>query len=98
MSSKTTENTVDDLASQKKSVETPRGVLFKLYSHTIMMIILPLSTYYYTSNYYFEGERKTTYAAIASVGIANVVVFSYIVTAILEDYSSNNQQKRDKEE
>src|SRR5438045_1258511 len=32
-----------------------RGVILKLYFHTIMMIILPLTTYYYTSNHYFEG-------------------------------------------
>lgn len=84
-----------------------------------MMIILPLSTYYYTSNYYFEGiifefpsnfiqmililliitgENKTTYAALAAAGIANVVVFSFIITAIWEDYSSNTQQKRNKED
>ncbi|CAB4385337.1 hypothetical protein RhiirA5_352294 [Rhizophagus irregularis] len=98
MSSATTEKAVDYLVSQKTSVETPRGVLFKLYSHTIMMIILPLSTYYYTSNYYFEGENKTTYAALAAAGIANVVVFSFIITAIWEDYSSNTQQKRNKED
>jgi hypothetical protein len=48
----------------------------------------------------YIGENKTTYAALAAAGIANVVVFSFIVTAVLEDYKSTGdaQQKRDKEE
>ncbi|CAG8688084.1 4371_t:CDS:2 [Funneliformis caledonium] len=78
-----------------QGIETPRGVILKLAIHTVMMIFLPLSTYYYSSNYYFEGENKATFAALAAAGIANLVVFSFIVTAALED---SDGVKRDKKE
>ncbi|CAI2171618.1 14128_t:CDS:2 [Funneliformis geosporum] len=91
MSSKTT-------IVPSKGIETPRGVIFKLAIHTLMMIFLPLSTYYYTSNHYFEGENKATFAALAAAGIANLVVFSFIVTAALEDSGDVQQTKRDKKE
>lgn len=58
------------------------------------MVVLPLSTYFYTSKYFFEGEYGTTKAALSAAGIANAVVFSFIITAFMED-SGEKHQKRE---
>ncbi|CAG8520757.1 14281_t:CDS:2 [Cetraspora pellucida] len=81
---------------QPKNPEVPRSVIFKVYLHTLLMVVLPISTYFYTSKYFFE-DYGTTKAALFAAGIANVVVFSFIITAFMED-SGDKHQKRDKED
>ncbi|CAG8432875.1 4704_t:CDS:2 [Diversispora eburnea] len=87
--------TINSQNSQAKDLEVPRSVIFKLYAHTLLMVFLPIGTYFFTSNYFFQGELNTTYAALSAAGIANVVVLSFIITAFMEDTSV---QKRDKKE
>ncbi|RIB17034.1 hypothetical protein C2G38_1969432, partial [Gigaspora rosea] len=70
-----------------------RSVIYKLYIHTFFMVVLPISTYFYTSKYFFE-EYGTTKAALSAAGIANAVVFSFIITAFMED-SGEKHQKRE---
>ncbi|CAG8631327.1 29779_t:CDS:2 [Racocetra persica] len=45
----------------------------------------------------YKGDYGTTKAALSAAGIANVVVFSFIITAFMED-SGDKHQKRDKED
>ncbi|CAG8450845.1 18582_t:CDS:2 [Acaulospora morrowiae] len=74
--------------------EVPRFVVFKLYLHTLLMVFLPLGTYFFTAKYCFEGEFKTTYAALSAAGIANVVLLSFIITAFVEDSSVQTKDKK----
>ncbi|CAG8797115.1 7644_t:CDS:2, partial [Dentiscutata erythropus] len=78
---------------QTKNLEVPRSVIYKLYIHTLCMVVLPISTYFYTSKYFFEGENGPTKAALSAAGIANAVVISFIITAFMED-SGEKHQKR----
>ncbi|RHZ77684.1 hypothetical protein Glove_174g109 [Diversispora epigaea] len=78
-----------------KDSEVPRSVILKLYAHTLLMVFLPLGTYFFTSNYFFQGELNTTYAALSAAGIANVVVLSFIITAFMEDSSVQKRDKKD---
>ncbi|CAG8595754.1 1296_t:CDS:2 [Ambispora gerdemannii] len=80
---------------QLKGSEVPRHVVFKLYLHTLFMVILPIATYFLSAHYYFQGENNTTKAAIAAVLVANLVVVSFIVTAFREDMKEPLRQKKE---
>ncbi|CAG8561849.1 9464_t:CDS:2 [Paraglomus brasilianum] len=74
--------------------EVSRNVFVKLYVHTVFMVILPIATYFYTSNYYYDGDSRTTKAAISAVVVANLVVFSFIITAFMEDVGDKKEDVR----
>lgn len=59
------------------------GVLLKLMAFSIALGVLPLSSYYGSLHYLWEGN--TIYSAITAVVAANVVLVSYIITATLEE-------------
>jgi vacuolar ATPase assembly integral membrane protein VMA21 len=50
------------------------------------MIIAPLATYFITLNAVFKGN--TTLAAVAAVAVTNLVMFSFVVVAYLDDRPS----------
>ncbi|CAH1756542.1 1944_t:CDS:2 [Entrophospora sp. SA101] len=80
-----------------KSVNIPKNVVFKFYLHTILLLIFPISTYYLTLNFLFGND--TTKAALSAAGIANLIVFSYILVAIFEkDPGAEQQQQKQKDE
>ncbi|KAF8936453.1 vacuolar ATPase assembly integral membrane protein vma21 [Dissophora ornata] len=47
------------------------------------MICFPIGTYFITVDRYFDGNA--TYAGISAAIMANLVLFAYVVVAVLED-------------
>ncbi|KAI1978437.1 vacuolar ATPase assembly integral membrane protein vma21 [Ophidiomyces ophidiicola] len=61
----------------------PHQVLWKLIVYSIAVVVLPISAYFYSKNYIFEGN--TTYSGAIAALTANVVLISYIILAVRED-------------
>lgn len=76
--------------SQSPSVST--SVIAKLLLFSAAMIVLPLSAYYLSLEYLFQGY-KTNYAAITAAITANLVVAGYVVVAFLEDDTASTPAK-----
>jgi len=75
------------------------GVVFRLVTFAVALALVPLSTFFGTKNYIFNDN--STYAAIAAVAAANVVLITYIVQSVLEDraqYSAPSGPTRNSEE
>ncbi|KAI8577887.1 hypothetical protein K450DRAFT_282200 [Umbelopsis ramanniana AG] len=62
-------------------VET--SVMIKLALFTTAMFSLPILTYFQTVDRIFDGNAS--YAAGSAAVVANIVLFSYIIVAALED-------------
>ncbi|KAJ8523528.1 hypothetical protein ONZ45_g42 [Pleurotus djamor] len=60
--------------------------LFKLAIFTLALGVLPLTSYFGSLHYVWEGNA--TYAAITAIVAANVVLVAYIITSVLEDQQS----------
>jgi len=69
--------------SQIQAKAASKGVLAKLLLFSISLGVIPLSSYYASLKYVFEGN--STFAAITAVVAANVVLVAYIITSLLED-------------
>ncbi|EAS28888.1 vacuolar ATPase assembly integral membrane protein VMA21 [Coccidioides immitis RS] len=67
----------------------PQQVLWKLIIYSIAVLVLPLSAYFYSVNYVFDGN--TTYAGATAAITANLILFSYIVVAMREDKGDQEQ-------
>ncbi|KAF9915149.1 hypothetical protein BX616_006795 [Lobosporangium transversale] len=63
------------------------STLVKLAFFTVAMIFFPIGTYFISVDRYFDGN--TTYAGISAAVMANVVLFAYVVAAVLEDSQSS---------
>ncbi|KAF9972733.1 vacuolar ATPase assembly integral membrane protein vma21 [Actinomortierella ambigua] len=50
------------------------------------MVTFPIGTYYLTLDRYFGGNA--TYAGISAAVMANVVLFAYVLVAVMEDSKS----------
>ncbi|KLO19852.1 hypothetical protein SCHPADRAFT_992461 [Schizopora paradoxa] len=59
------------------------GVVFRLVTFAVALGVVPIATFYGTKSYFFNDN--STYAAIAAVTAANVVLVTYIVQSVLED-------------
>ncbi|KAI0921314.1 hypothetical protein AcW1_004669 [Taiwanofungus camphoratus] len=59
------------------------GVLIKLLIFSIALAVAPISTYFLSKDYLWDGN--TTLAAITAIISANIVLVSYIVMAVLEE-------------
>jgi len=75
--------------TEKVAVQTP--VLFKLATFAILLGLAPISTYYLSLKYLWDGESM--YAAVTAVFAANCVLVGYIVSAVLDDGSSPGPAK-----
>ncbi|KII95237.1 hypothetical protein PLICRDRAFT_97498, partial [Plicaturopsis crispa FD-325 SS-3] len=62
------------------------GVLVKLILFSVSLAVVPISIYFASEKYVFDGN--STYAAIAAVFSANIVLAAYIVASLLEDRPS----------
>ncbi|KAG8902990.1 hypothetical protein FS837_001655 [Tulasnella sp. UAMH 9824] len=62
------------------------SVLVKLAVFTACLGLAPISTYYLSQKYLWDGN--STYAAITSIIAANFVLVTYIITAVREDAQS----------
>jgi len=58
-------------------------VLFKLVMFSISLGLVPISSYFASLKYLWNGN--STYAAITAVVSANVVLVAYIISSVLED-------------
>ncbi|KAG2013781.1 hypothetical protein CC2G_010655 [Coprinopsis cinerea AmutBmut pab1-1] len=72
--------------SQVNSQAAQSGVLIKLIVFSLSLGIVPLSAYYGTLNYLWEGN--TIYAAITAIVSANLILVAYIITAAAEESSA----------
>ncbi|KIK65372.1 hypothetical protein GYMLUDRAFT_159045 [Collybiopsis luxurians FD-317 M1] len=59
------------------------GTLFKLVVFSLSLGIVPLTSYYASLHYIWDGN--STFAAITAIVAANVVLIAYIILSILED-------------
>ncbi|KAF8222762.1 hypothetical protein L208DRAFT_1320745 [Tricholoma matsutake] len=59
------------------------AVLVKLLIFTLSLGIVPISGYFVSLKYIWNGN--STYAAITAVVLANIVLVAYIISSILED-------------
>lgn len=81
--------------SSSASAKISSTVMLKLISFSAAMLILPLSAYYLSLEYLFQGY-KTNYAAITAAIVANLVVVGYVVVAFMEDDSDTTDAKIEK--
>ncbi|PSR71778.1 hypothetical protein PHLCEN_2v12279 [Hermanssonia centrifuga] len=58
-------------------------VLFKLLLLTFALAFAPISVYYLSQNYLWNGN--STYAAITAVVAANIVLVTYIILSVMEE-------------
>ncbi|KAG0370461.1 hypothetical protein BC939DRAFT_458146 [Gamsiella multidivaricata] len=65
------------------STNVATSTLIKLAFFTAAMIFLPIGTYFFTLDRYFGGNA--TYSGISAAVMANVVLFAYVIVAVLED-------------
>ncbi|TDL29722.1 hypothetical protein BD410DRAFT_892966 [Rickenella mellea] len=59
------------------------GVLIKLIIFSLSLAIVPISMYFGSLKYVWNGN--STYAAMSAIFAANIVLVSYIIVSILED-------------
>ncbi|EIM88558.1 uncharacterized protein STEHIDRAFT_54910, partial [Stereum hirsutum FP-91666 SS1] len=59
------------------------GVLIKLVLFSASLGIVPISSYFLTDKYLWNGN--STYSAITAIVAANIVLVAYIVLSLLED-------------
>ncbi|KIY67435.1 hypothetical protein CYLTODRAFT_397131 [Cylindrobasidium torrendii FP15055 ss-10] len=65
------------------------GTLVKLVVFSVSLGVLPLSSYFISLNYIWDGNA--TFAAITAIVAANAVLVSYIVSSVYEDGSSSKK-------
>lgn len=84
------------------------GTLFKLIIFSLSLGIVPLTSYYASLHFFWDGILdvsymrssahpclgNSTFAAITAIVAANVVLILYIISSILEDNSSKPSPSR----
>ncbi|KAI1431009.1 hypothetical protein GGR50DRAFT_681825 [Xylaria sp. CBS 124048] len=93
----------DDLKSTPASSEqsstapaVPTDVILKLLAFTLAMIMIPIGSYFLTVNTLFGGN--STYAGALAALLANVVLVGYVVVAMNEDKSDQEEAERKRRE
>ncbi|GJJ68824.1 vacuolar ATPase assembly integral membrane protein VMA21 [Entomortierella parvispora] len=76
-------------SSSSSSTNIAPGTLAKLAFFTIAMIVFPIGTYFLTIDNYFGGNA--TYAGISAAIVANLVLFAYVIAAVLEDSQASQR-------
>ncbi|KAK9719341.1 vacuolar ATPase assembly integral membrane protein vma21 [Basidiobolus ranarum] len=90
----TAEVTPSTVPAPKPKIQVSREVVLKLIFFVIILAVLPV-TAYYKALAYFEGNQ--VYSVGASVIVANVIVFGYVLVAVFEDISDQKAELKDKE-
>ncbi|KAK9239242.1 hypothetical protein V1525DRAFT_56750 [Lipomyces kononenkoae] len=84
-------------AGQAASASTvPPNVIKALAIFTIAMVTAPLSSFYISLNYIFDGNRQ--WAGLVAALVANVVVIGYVMFAWNEDGMLSNASKSEEGE
>ncbi|KAI8801303.1 hypothetical protein BJ742DRAFT_779529 [Cladochytrium replicatum] len=60
----------------------PGFVIFKILTFSVLLVVVPIGSYFYTVDRWFGGNQ--TYSALLAAVLANVVVAGYVVAAFLE--------------
>ncbi|KAI0796572.1 hypothetical protein C8Q75DRAFT_862440 [Abortiporus biennis] len=66
------------------------SVLLKLLLFTLALAVAPLSSYYLSLTYLWNGN--TTFAAITAIVAANIVLVAYIIVSLIEERKGNEGQ------
>ena len=66
-------------------------VIVKLLTFTFLMIAAPISIYFLTARTIFAGNA--TWAGATAAVTANVVLIGYIIVAVREDQSEQDEKK-----
>ncbi|KAI1312252.1 vacuolar ATPase assembly integral membrane protein vma21 [Mortierella claussenii] len=74
-------------SSAPASTAVATSTLLKLAFFTVAMICFPIGIYFVTLDRYFDGNA--TYAGISAAVMANVVLFAYVMVAVMEDSQSS---------
>ncbi|KAI9000908.1 hypothetical protein BD414DRAFT_532715 [Trametes punicea] len=80
---------IGKLAAQADQSE---GALFKLMITALALGIAPLSSYFLSRDYLWNGN--TIYAALTAILAANLVLVAYITEAVREESLSRARDKR----
>ncbi|KAK3942709.1 vacuolar ATPase assembly integral membrane protein VMA21 [Diplogelasinospora grovesii] len=82
-------------ANEKSNITpaVPMAVIMKLLAFTLAMLVLPIGSYFFTVDRVFNGN--STFAGALAAIMANVVLIGYIVVAMAEDKSDQEQEKRE---
>ncbi|KAI0303212.1 hypothetical protein BC826DRAFT_903680, partial [Russula brevipes] len=67
------------------------GVLFKLIIFSLSLGIIPITSYYASEKYIWNGN--STFAAITAVVTANIVLVAYIITSLRDDRAEREAGK-----
>ncbi|KAF5393605.1 hypothetical protein D9757_000122 [Collybiopsis confluens] len=78
----------EQIAIGKLQTNASNGTLFKLVVFSLSLGIVPLTSYFGSLYYIWDGN--STFAAITAIVAANVVLISYIILSILEDKQTQN--------
>jgi len=73
------------------TVEDGKGVLLKLVAFSLSLGILPITSYFASQKYIWNGD--STLAAITAVVVANVVLVAYIILSLREDQAEREVTK-----
>ncbi|KAI0069124.1 hypothetical protein BV25DRAFT_1986646 [Artomyces pyxidatus] len=85
------------IASAKVTEQAAQGgVLLKLILFSLSLGIVPLSSYFLSEKYIWNGNSNL--AAITAVVAANIVLVAYIVLSMFEDNEDQQKAARAKEE
>jgi hypothetical protein len=71
-----------------------KGVLVKLIIFSLSLAIVPITSYFVTEKYVWNGNSN--YAAITAIFAANAVLVAYIITSLLDDRESMQSVERKK--
>ncbi|KAF9435976.1 vacuolar ATPase assembly integral membrane protein vma21 [Entomortierella beljakovae] len=74
------------------SVNVATSTLVKLGFFTVAMVTFPIGTYFLSIDRVFGGNA--TYAGISAAVVANLVLFAYVIAAILEDAKAPASSKK----
>lgn len=66
-----------------QAIEQGTGVLFKLVIFSLSLGIVPITSYFASEKYIWNGN--STFAAITAVVAANVVLVAYIISSVRDD-------------
>lgn len=69
----------------------------KLIGFSVMIFILPISTFFLCTNYLFNSvnaESNLLYSSIAAVIIVNIILFLFIVMALREESKGGEKEKK----
>ncbi|KAL8278946.1 hypothetical protein RQP46_008615 [Phenoliferia psychrophenolica] len=73
------------------------GVLIKLGIFTVLMVVLPIGSYFVSRDYYF-GEKNTTPPGIIAALMANLLLVGFVWYAMAEDRADQKREKLKKKQ